>query len=343
MKKLKQLTSIAFIGTMALVLSACGSAAVTGGQSAKDEDTKEQTVRVAVMTNSVTQWIAEIGDEQDIFEQNGIDIEVTEFAAGINTADAVTLGQADIGYMADYAVVNRIGSVENSNLRILASTQEATQSGSGTKLFVNPEKINQVSDLAGLAFGSVTGTVNDYYMEKTYEFAGISPEDQNIIKVSDFSAAVAAATTGDIDAFWASGTDAQKLEQAGLVPILSLTDLGIYTNAFLIADAEAIKASPEKLANYLKAYQETLDWIYENQDAAADIISEEINVPADVWKAQFAASEYRLQLKQKDVDTIDTLEQWEFNNGNFDNDYEIRDFLNADLLTSVDSDAVDYQ
>lgn len=38
----------------------------------------------------------------------GVTFEISEFAAGINTIDAITTGQLDIGNFADYAGINRI-------------------------------------------------------------------------------------------------------------------------------------------------------------------------------------------------------------------------------------------
>jgi NitT/TauT family transport system substrate-binding protein len=37
-----------------------------------------------------------------------VTFEISEFAAGINTIDAITTGQLDIGNFADYAGINRI-------------------------------------------------------------------------------------------------------------------------------------------------------------------------------------------------------------------------------------------
>lgn len=340
MMKKRLLYMAAVSSVLILSFAACASSA--DQTSTADSDNKQlETVKVAVMTNTVTQWVATVGTEEGIFEKNGIDLEISEFAAGINTADAVALGQADVGYMADYAVVNRIGAVEDSTLRILASTQIAVESEGGTNFYADPEVLTTVSDISGKKIGSITGTVNDYYVDMTYEFAGISREDDNIVSVSDFSAAVAAATTGDINAFWASGNDAQKLQEAGFEPILALADIGIYTNAYLISTDQYITESQAVLTRYLVAYSETLEWIYENQEKAAEIISDKINTPKDVWTLQFNAADYRLQLKETDIETLENLEDWEFANGNFDVDYEIKDFIHSDIISAIDTKEAD--
>lgn len=302
-----------------------------------------ETVRVAVMTNNVTQWVATVGEEEGIYEKNGITLEVTEFAAGINTADAVVLGQADIGNMADYALVNRIGSVDNSNLRILASTEVSNESNTGQSLYVNPNKIKEIGDLAGAPMATVPGTVVDYYVAKTYEYAKIAEADQNIIRLSDFAAGVTAAETGDIDAVWASGNNAQKLSDYGFEPLINQADLGIFTNAYLFSTDSYLASNESTLEKYLKAYQETIDWILANKDAAAKIIEEQNNTPQDVFLASLESEDYRLALKQTDVDTITKLEDWEYQNGNFDKEYDIKEFINTDPLKAIYPDAVDFK
>ncbi|MEI3187067.1 MAG: ABC transporter substrate-binding protein [Lachnospiraceae bacterium] len=105
-----------------------------------------KVVREAVMSNNLDQWLAIIGTEKGFFEDEGIKLEVTEFAAGINTVDAIVTGQADIGVLADYAAVNRIGNTQDkTNLRILFRLAQ----GAGNSLYVNPDKVKDLSDLAG--------------------------------------------------------------------------------------------------------------------------------------------------------------------------------------------------
>lgn len=312
-----------------------------------NEDTSKageqlETVRVAVMTNNITQWVATVGEKQGIFAENGINLEISEFAAGINTADAVAIGQADIGNMADYALVNRIGSVENSTLQVLASTQVSKEGSGGTALYVNPQKIKIPADLANNKLGTVKGTVNDYYLEKTYTYAGVSEEEQNVVFVSDFAAAVAAAQSDQIDALWAFGTDAEKLTAAGFEPLMTLSELNIFTNAYLFSTADYLKNNENTAISYLKAYQETIDWILANKQAAAEIIEEESNTPQAVFLESLEAQDYRLALKQTDTDTIYQLAEWEYQNGNFDHEYDVYNFINAEPLKTAFPEAVDF-
>lgn len=103
--------AVFIIGTLA----GCGNSSTQTTDKTASSDASSSggdlvTVRDAVMTGQLDQYATEIGLWQGIFEKYGIDLQTTEFVAGINTIDAVVNGTADIGMMADYAAVNRLGN-----------------------------------------------------------------------------------------------------------------------------------------------------------------------------------------------------------------------------------------
>ncbi len=94
--------AVFIIGTLA----GCGNSSTQTTDKTASSDASSSggdlvTVRDAVMTGQLDQYATEIGLWQGIFEKYGIDLQTTEFVAGINTIDAVVNGTADIGMMAD--------------------------------------------------------------------------------------------------------------------------------------------------------------------------------------------------------------------------------------------------
>ena len=101
----------------AILISAfagCGSEAAASGASsieasvndslaAGGDDTESSTelrkLRVAIMTTQPDQYATYIGNEEGIFEKYNIELETTEYAAGINTVDAIVNGTADTGLL----------------------------------------------------------------------------------------------------------------------------------------------------------------------------------------------------------------------------------------------------
>ena len=260
-------------------LAGCGTQSQAAGdtkkedtQTAGDAKTEEvQTVRLGVMTGNSDHWVAEVGTEQGIFEKYGIELKVTEFAAGINTIDAIVTDQVDIGNLADYAAINRLGNTQDdTDLRLIANFS----SSSTGKLYVNPKEVTSLTDLSGKGLVTLAGTVWDYWNAKTLEQAGIEGDQQVLVNVDSAQAALGVMTTGEGVAFWASGTNAKKLEEAGMEPLLTMDELGLRTDAYFITTEKYIEDNKELLTNYLKAFQETQDWVLENQEEAAKIVEE---------------------------------------------------------------------
>lgn len=343
----KRILALLLTVATGLTLAGCGSTAAgktdagssSGSAAASDELT---TVRTAVMTNNQSQWYAVIGDETGIFADHGIQVEITEFAAGINTVDAIVTQQADIGILADYAAVNRIGNTQDkSNLKFISRL--ATNDGIGnTQLYVDPKKIQSLEDLAGVGFVSLPGTVWDYWTAKTYDAANIPEDQRNVLQVDSAQSAVTVLTTGEGAAFWTSGANAQRLEEAGYKPLISLDDLNLHTDQYFISSTEYIKEHGEVVSEFLAASQDIAKWIDENPEKAAKIIETRTGQTADQFLADYEAIKLTIDFPQETVDHLNNIKDWAVSNGSFE-DYTITDYVDLTALKNAvpDADTID--
>lgn len=337
MKKFKKLAAITIILALVVLSAACGNR-TTSKSSAGSETNKLTKVRVAIMTGGESHWYAVIGKEAGIYKKHGIDLEITEFAAGINTVDAVVTGQADFGNLADYACVNRLGNTQkNTNLRVVdrISTSKGTNNGG---LYVSKD-VKSLKDLAGKGFATQPGTVWDYWVAKTYEKAGIAKADQKILNVDSPSSAVALMISGEASAFWASGTNAAKLEEAGFHTLLTLDDLGLYTDAYYISTSDYLEKNKKVAEEFIAAQKETADWIYANEDQAAEIFEKVSGTSQDQFHKNLAASQLVTDFSQETLDHLNDIKKWAVKNGNFA-DYEIQDFTDFTALKAVYPDSI---
>lgn len=338
---MKKIFAIFMALALTVSISACGNtgASNTASDTGKKEEVPELTkVRIAIMTGGSSHWYAVIGKEAGIFEKNGLDVDITEFAAGINTVDAVVTGQADFGNLADYACVNRLGTTQkDTNLRIVdrVSTSKGTNNGG---LYVSGD-IKSLSDLAGKGFATQPGTVWDYWVAKTYEKAGIEPEDQNILNVDSPASAVALMISGEADAFWASGTNADKLEKAGFYSLLTLDDLELYTDAYYISTSDYLEQNQEVAEKFIQAQKETADWIYANEDEAAEIFEKAAGTKQEQFHSDLAATQLVTDFSQETLDHLDGVKAWAVENGRF-SDYDILQFADFTALKAVYPDSV---
>ena len=320
-----------------LTAAVLGLGTVAGGaQIVSAEDLT--TVRVAIMTNGSSHWYAVIGDKEGIFAKHGIQVEIQEFAAGVNTVDAVVMGQADFGNLADYAAVNRIGNTkENTNLVIVdrMSTSEGSVDGG---LYVSDD-IQSVEDLAGQPFATQPGTVWDFWNAKTYEYADIPEDEQNIVEVDSGATAVALQTTGEVKAQWASGTNGSKLEEAGFGVLITLEDLGLYTDAYFISTSDYLEANPELAKQWIEAQQEIAEWIQANPEQAAEDFEEVTGQKKEQFLSDLEATKLVTDFTQGTLDHLNEIKDWAVGNGRFD-DFDILDYATLDALKEVYPDSV---
>lgn len=319
-----------------------GSAAAETGSSkdAKTSDGDLTTVRAAVMTNNLDQWIDLVGVEKGFFEENGIDLKLTEFAAGVNTVDAIVTGQADIGMLADYALVNRIGNTQDSSqLQIVARFG----SGTGSDLYVNPDKVTKLEDLKGQGVLTLPGTVWDYWNAVAFEKAGVAEKDQNIIKVESAQAALGVMTSGQAVAFWAGGLNGSKLQEAGMKELVSGKELGIRTDQYYISSADYLKQNSSTVEQYLKAVKETQEWMQNNPEEAAEILSEKQNVAKEQFLTDFENYTYTIDFTQEALDHLNDIKAWAVKSGKFDSDYDILDHADLSAVKALYPDQVTVQ
>lgn len=333
----KRILTLLLTLTIGVGLIACGSNdsdKTEDSASESDASTELTTVRAAIMTNGAMHWISVIGDESGIFENHGIKLEISEFAAGINTVDAIVTEQADIGNLADYAAVNRFGNTQDKNLRIISRIS----TGTGGALYVDGSKIQSLEDLAGEPFATQVGTVWDYWNAKAYEAGGVAKEDQNIVSVDSGASAVTLMTTGEATAFWASGTNAAKLEEAGLDVLTTLEDLGLTVDAYYIVSTSFLENNPKVVEEYLKASQETIDWIYDNKEQAAEIIEKRLGTTQEQFLSDLEATELIIDYPQTTQKHLTDIKDWAVGNGSF-SDYDLSEFTDLSALKNALPDA----
>lgn len=336
MKK-KLLSLLLVFGLMAGAVG-CGKSNDIKNTGTKEEGTQAaeeeplQKVRLGVMTGGMDHYLAVVGQEQGIFEKYGIDLETTEFAAGINTVDAIVTGQSDLGMVADFAGVNRIGNTQKDcSIRIIGRFTTAK----GYSLYVNPEEVTKLEDLAGKGLATNPGTILDYYSALTYEKANIKEEDQKLVNVDSGQAALGVLSNGEAVAYWTTGTTAKKLKEMGMEELLTMEDLGISVEAYYVSSVEFIQEHEETLESFFTAIKETEEWIQANQTEAAEKIGEKTGISKEQVIENLEASELMLDFKQDSVDHLNEIKEWAVNTGLFEENYDITDYIDTTVLKKL--------
>ena len=241
-------------------------------------------------------------------------------------------GQEDIGMIADYAGVNRIGNTkEDFNARILARYTTTTN----WSLYVNPDVVTSVEDLTGKGVAVNQGTIVDYYTAITYEKAGIAAEEQKTVNVDSMQTAITVLSSGDAVAYWTTGATAQKLEELGFEKLLGLDDLGLTVDAYYVSSDSYIAEKEKTIEKFFSAVAETEEWIVENKEETAEIVESKTNIPKEQVVANIDDSELLLDFKQNSIDHLNDIKEWALDAGNFENDFDIAEFVDTTSLEKI--------
>lgn len=304
------------------------------------DDVAPFTIRVGINANSDNYYLKVLDEHTNFFADYGITYETAEFAAGINTIDALTIGQLDIGLFADYAGVNRIGNtVSETHLKTIINTGN----NNSYKLYVNPEKIKSGEDLVGANLVSMPGVVFEYEYAKAFEYYGINPADTNIVNVSSVAEAVALAASGEGDSFWASTSVQPQFEAYGWVPLVDIATVDAKMYTFLVSTSDYLDTHQREVAKFLKASREGLQYIEEHQDEMADWVNADTGYDKELFKSSWNELEHDYLFKQDAYDDLVKVKTWCYQNGNFDTDYNVADFIDTTALSLVYPDSVDWK
>jgi ABC-type nitrate/sulfonate/bicarbonate transport system substrate-binding protein len=332
------------------LLSGCSSSSATEnstGDTASSESgasTETTSLQLGVMTGTSEHFISLVGIEQGIYENYGINLQITEFGTGVEAVGAVTTGQIDLAEIMEFGMINRLGQTsENSNLRILAQNYVsiATDSGDDMALYVNPDKIKSLSDLKDKNISVSLGTQNEYQVAKLLEYADLSDDDVSQIPVDAEADVLAVAKKGDIDAAWANGQQAVNLQKEGWTALITAEEVGLVTRDLFVG-SDTIATNTDLLANYFQARSEIVEYIQNNIDDVATFISEKTGVAEETFKTTMNSYNFENTFTQETYDSLNDLIDWSVAKGTFDA-FDIDTFIVTDGLKQAFPDNVTYQ
>lgn len=290
---------------------------------------EEFTIRVGVCSGDTNQYLKILDNHTNFLKERGINLEITEFSAGINTIDAITLNQLDVGLFADYAGVNRIGNtLANTELRAFAVIQKT----SSFSLYVNPEKISEPEDLYDATLVSQAGVVYEYDYGKLFEHFGLDASRANYANVGSVQEALALAATGEGDSWWSSTQTNAMFEEYGWEPFVTVEDVDAMMYTYLVANDSYLTEHKEEVAKFLAVSDEAFAYISENLDEFAGWVESDLGLSKDLVILGWESAEHGYTFEQDAYEDLAKVEKWCYENGNFDTEYDVADYINTDAL-----------
>jgi len=210
--------------------------------------------------------VAEIGQRGGIFKKHGLDLEILYTQGGGETQQAVISGSVDIGVAA--GVMGVLGAYsKGAPVRVIGSEM----TGAAEMFFYVPvsSPIRSLKDIGtgtiaystngSSTHGVVTALVKQYDLKAKPVATGAQ------------AATLTAVMSGQIDVGWSAppfGLD--QLEQGQIRIIAIGNDATVFkdqTVRLLIANVQALASRRDAITRFMRAYRETIDWMYADRAA----------------------------------------------------------------------------
>lgn len=351
-KTWKKILATALIGILVIGGTGCGKAekkentSATAAPDKVDSSGKfdpdsvgDFTIRVGVNSGDNNQYLKILDNHTNFLKDKGITLETTEFAAGINTIDAITTGNLDVGLFADYAGVNRIGNtIKDTELRAFAMINKSN----AYQLYVNPEKVKEAKDLEGQTAISMAGVVFEYEYGKLFETYHVDKDKVTIANVSSVQESLALVEAGDAVSCWVAAQMYSKFEEQGWKPLVGLEDIDATMYTYLVANNSYLTEHKNEVAKFIQVSDEGFAYISEHLDEFAEWVEADLGLDKQLVIKGWESQSHGYTFPQEAYEDLVKVEKWCYDNGNFATDYDPADFINTDALQLVFPDRVSW-
>lgn len=336
-KRSRWMTAMMLITILIVVLPGCGSS-VSGG--ATEAGTKEKAAAVKLNIADISSNpVLRVAKTKGFFEKHGIDATLVNFATPAEGINSLFIKQADIGWGADFPILNAVSKGEFS---IVASTGTSTDRNAlKWQLFVRDD-IKQAGDLAGKNLSFIRGTFLTYLWDEYLTENGVDPKKVKLIGQGGFDEAYIALKNGEVDASWVAGAAMlQKFEEIEGVHVLTdMAKTSVRIGSQIVVPDKLIDEHPETVANFLKAVDEASQFVKANPDEVADILYNEVKQPREATLKDLAENNWNIDFTQDALDSLTRQKKYMVENGIIQNDFELADKINLESLEKIFRDRV---
>jgi ABC-type nitrate/sulfonate/bicarbonate transport system substrate-binding protein len=240
--------------------------------------------------NSFAFSAAEVGTEAKIFEQEGLEIEVTAFRGDAQLQQGLTAGSLDVG----------LGSGPGLGFRAKGalSIGVAAMYGPPANLALAlpyDTPVKTVADLKGKRIGVTTaGSLTDWLVRELSRQQGWGSDGIKIMALGQMQSRLAAIQRGELDGMVIEAATGYELEEAGKARNFMLFgDIAkdFYTHVIFSTD-DVVNNRPDLLRRFLRGWFKTVAFMQANKDfvvkVSAKVVDVKPSVAARIYDAQMA-------------------------------------------------------
>lgn len=269
MSPLRRLVSLAAVPL--LLATACG-----GGDEAEGGTAATSTEPLTIGYSAWPGWFPwAITEQEGIFDDVGLEVELTYFADYLTALDAMAAGELDVnGQTLNDTLV---GVSAGSDQRVVI----VNDNSAGNDVIVVDESIDSIEDLEGKSVAAELGIVDHFLLLQGLETVGLTDDDLDFRSMAT-DAAAAAFAGGEFDAVGVFAPfSLQALERPGSKVLFDSSDFPGTIPDLMVAKGELVEERPDDLQKLVEAWYATLDWMEENPDEALEILAEAAELSTD--------------------------------------------------------------
>jgi NitT/TauT family transport system substrate-binding protein len=224
-------------------------------------------------------WIPwAVADEQGLFEQNGVEVELKWFDSYTDSIAALSSGAIDANSQTLNDTLSAVSG--GAQLRVVLTNDNST----GNDQIIAAEGINSVADLRGKKVAVEEGTVDHYLLLLALEEANLTEQDIQLVPMLT-DAAATAFVAGEVDAVGVFAPfTTTALERPGSKAVATSAEFPGAIPDHLVVSDELNNSRAEDVQKIVDTWFDTVAWIRDNRDAALKIMAERGGVSVEDYE-----------------------------------------------------------
>jgi NitT/TauT family transport system substrate-binding protein len=224
-----------------------------------------------------------VAEEAGIFEELGLDVELTFFADYLGSLDAMAAGQLD----------GNTQTLNDTMFAVAAGDEQVivvnNDFSSGNDAIICDESVGtEIADLEGLTIAAEAGVVDHFLLLQGLASVGLTEDDIEFRGVLT-DAAAAGFADGEFDCVGVFAPfTLTALQRPGSFVLFDSSDFPGTISDHIVVSPELIEERPEDVQLLVDAWYATLDYIEANPDEALAILAEAAGTSVEEYES-FAA------------------------------------------------------
>jgi NitT/TauT family transport system substrate-binding protein len=261
-------------------LAACGDDDSDGGAAEGGSGGESSGEPIVLAYSAWPGWFPlAIAEQEGIFEEAGVDVELRFFADYLGSLDAMAAGEVD----GNTQTLNdtMFGVAAGDEQTIVVTNDNST----GNDAIICDDSITSIEDLEGKTIAAEPGVVDHFLLLQGLESVGLTEDDIEFRGLAT-DAAAASFADGEFDCVGVFAPfTLTALERESSAVLFDSADFPGTISDHIVVTPELIEERPEDVQALVDAWYMTLDWMEENPDEALATLSEAAELTPEEYES----------------------------------------------------------